>query len=158
MIDTKTWTVEEAIESVDSQLSDVLDDLEGLDSDSARYEAEASTAQQLDHRLDGLYSAREEWGPEAEVTLSAPTAGDHAKVDRKASDNGQRERVLWLVAQCSESGPHVGDDLTETFQSVAGGLHDGLVRWMETEVNNLSSAEGREGNWRTRLLERSTTD
>jgi hypothetical protein len=158
MIDSKSWTVEEAIESVDEQLSEVLDDLEGLDSDTARYEAQASTAQQLDHRLDGLYAAREEWGAEAEVELSAPTAGDHAKVDRKASDDGQRERVLWLVAQCSESGPHVGDDLQETFQAVAGQLHDGLVRWMETEINNLSSPEGRSGNWQTRLLEQSTTD
>jgi hypothetical protein len=158
MLATQTWTVEEAIESVESELDDIADQLAELTPGTERYEALAEQGTTLDYQADGLEWHRDDWGDESEIVLGCPTAGEHALIDRNADSDARAERVLWLIAAATDDAPYAGDDIQDTFANVAN-LHDGAVRWLEARVNELSSREGKEGNrLQRRLRARRSTD
>jgi hypothetical protein len=152
MLATDSWTVAGAIESVESELDEIADQLVELEPGTKRYEALASTGTTLDYQADGLEWHRDDWGDDAEIVLGCPTAGQHALIDRHADTDKRAERVLWLIAAATEEAPYSGDDIQDTFSNVAN-LHDGAVRWLEARINDLSAPEGKEGNRLRRRLQ-----
>lgn len=151
-LQTETWTVDEALNDLDDQIADLAEMLSELEPGTERYEALASRADNLEYRADGLVWMRDEagWG-DFDVEFGGLTAGESAQMHRHMPDDPvPQERRLWYVAAGSVAGPHVGDGIEGTFETLATECHDGFVQWAESKVNSLATPEDSEGKSRLR--------
>jgi len=140
-LETQTWTVDEALNDLRERIEDIGDDLRDLQAGTDRYQALVERADSLEYRRNGLIWMRDEagWGG-FEVEFGAISAGEKAKMHREADDKAtDAEMSLWVVAAGSVDGPHVGDDLSDTFATLAADAHDGFVQWAEARINEVSA-------------------
>lgn len=140
-LQTETWTVDEALNDLRDRIEDIGDQLQDLQAGTDRYQALVERADNLEYRRNGLIWMRDEAGwDEFKVEFGAISAGEKAQMHREAGANdSDAEMSLWFVATGSVSGPHVGDDLSETFRNLAADAHDGFVTWAEARINEVSN-------------------
>jgi hypothetical protein len=146
MLATTETTIQEAIDELDGTIEERASDMAGLDADGDAFAAHVRTANDYQQMIYGLEWARDEWGPDAEVVVGAPTAGEQALMHEKSQDHAGEERMrLWFAATATEDAPWAESGLKATFQNIVD-VHGGLIDWVEWKANSLGRPEGSEGN------------
>lgn len=144
MLISEEVTVGDAIGELTEQIGALDDALDELGEGTDQAEAVQGRRSRLTYLRNGLEweVSDGDWSEDTVIEIGALTAGEEAKMHRETPARAEpKEMRLWFVAASVESGPFVGDDLTETFRGVAG-LHPGAVEWLESKANGLATASG----------------
>lgn len=162
MLQTETYALGDEIETLNAQIADLQDDLDGLEEGTDAYRATADRKSRLQYFKNGLVWQRDEadWGDGAEITLGALNALEEAEMDRHVPDHaGQKERRLWFVAASTVSAPNVdeGDGIETAFAALD--VHPGYALWVEAKTNSLGvpDAVGNGSSTSSRATEASAT-
>jgi hypothetical protein len=146
MLDTTQTTLADAIEELDGTIEERAAEMAELDPSTQDFLARARTANDYQQMVYGLEWARDKWGPDAEVAVGAPTAGEQALMHEQSQDHAGEERMrLWFAAAATEDAPWAESGLKPTFENIAD-VHGGLIDWIEWKANSLGRPEGSEGN------------
>lgn len=147
MLATETYSVDDALDELDDRIGDIDATLDDLDESTDQYQKSQSRRDRLRYLQNGLRWQRDEaeWG-DAEIELGALTAGEKALMHREATDGADREEMrLWFVAASTAAAPYAADDLSDTFNALAG-CHPAFVQWAEAKANGLGVPGGESGN------------
>jgi len=148
----RTVTVADAIADVDQQLDDLADRMIAADGGTAAAQTLSQLVSDAEKSLRGLVWLREEYGADAEITVRGLSAGDQARVEDRASDiraersgagNAPGSRRQVTVATGLVEAPFLDGDAgyEETLRAV-GNVPDGVVVWLQSEIDDATSLEG----------------
>jgi hypothetical protein len=150
----RTVTVSAAIDDVDQQLDDLADRMVEADGGTAAAQTITQLVSDAEKSLQGLVWLRGEYAADAEITVRGLSAGDQARVEDRASDiraersgagnaPGSRRQVTVATGLVDAPFLDAGAGYKETLRTVAD-LPDGVVVWLQSEIDDATSLEGNE--------------
>jgi len=147
-----TVTLREAIDDVDAQLDELADRMLDAEAGTAAAQTVSQLVSDAEDALDGLAWLAERHGPDAEITVRGLSAGQQAKLDdrhadlraeRQAPGNAPGSHRQVKAATGLVDAPFIASDAD--YQERLAALADqpvGVVRWIESEVEEATSLEG----------------
>lgn len=159
-LNERTYDLEEALQDVNDDMEDTLDELEKYEPGTPGFERLNERGALLETQRIGLEQSLEEWDA-TEVTLGELTAGEYAFVQKHAGDNPSEQAIRNLyVAVGTVDAPYCKDGNEETALAVADECRPGYVQWAERKIND-QAAVGDTGNsksWASLRQERLAQD
>lgn len=152
-LETQTYDLEETLESKREALEEIAETVAGLEPDNPAYKGQMREGNAIESHIEGLAWALKNWEVE-EVTLGAMTGGEVAQMENELAKDGTGPgdgRIATIVHGTIDA-PYLRDEQAKTYYHV-GQLQYGLQKWLETEIEDLTSGNANSGPTFGDLLE-----